>query len=72
MSDDDPLVLTPENLGVAVMNPERDVIVTVDLGRWQEFVGRPLVLRMTPAETRRFAEALSRKADEAEAGLPRA
>jgi hypothetical protein len=68
MSDNGPLVLTAKGLGITILNPDRDVIVTVDLGPWAEFVGRPVVFRLTSDEARQFAQGLRSKANEAEAG----
>jgi ethanolamine utilization microcompartment shell protein EutS len=64
---DDWLILTPDNLGFAIINPDRDVLVTLDMGHWAEFVERPVAIRMTPTEARTIAAMLARKADEAEA-----
>lgn len=48
MSDpDDWLVLTPDNLGFAILNPDRSVAISLDLGRWQEFVGKTVAIRMS-------------------------
>jgi ethanolamine utilization microcompartment shell protein EutS len=68
------LIITPENLAFSVLNPNRDLLVHLDIDP-QHFGLRPglgLAIRMTPTEARRIAQTLARKADEAEAGLPRA
>jgi ethanolamine utilization microcompartment shell protein EutS len=67
---DAPLILTPKELGFSIVNPDRDVLVHLDFGQWEQYVGRPIAIRMTPLEARRIAQTLARKADEAEAGLP--
>ena len=53
---------------------DRDVSVHLDIPDNQLGMApnTGLALRMSPTEARRFADALRRKADEAEAGLPRA
>ena len=53
---------------------ERDVAVHLHIPDNQLGMapGIGLALRMTPPEARKFADVLRRKADEAEAGLPRA
>jgi hypothetical protein len=53
---------------------DRDVSVHLDIPDNQLGMApnTGLALRMTPTEARRLADALRRKADEAEAGLPRA
>ena len=66
MPDDDWLILTPQELGFAVGNPDRGVLVTLNLGQWSQYVGRPVAIRMTPTEARKIAQTLARKADEAE------
>ena len=64
--DDDWLILTPDQMGFGVLNPARDVLVSLDLGAWTQFVGRKIAIRMTPSEARMLAEKLARKAAEAE------
>lgn len=71
MADSDLLILTPSNLGFGIDNPSRDLLVRLDFGQWEQYVGRPIAIRMTPTEARRIAQTLARKADEAEAGLHR-
>lgn len=53
---------------------DRDVAVHLDIPDNQLGMApnTGLALRMTPTEARRLAQSLRRKADEAEAGLPRA
>ena len=55
-------------------NGDRDVSIHLDIPDNQLGMApnTGLALRMTPTEARKFAQALLRKADEAEAGLPRA
>ena len=65
--NDDPLILSPERLGFAILGINRSVLVTLDLGQWAQFVGRPVAIQMTPTEARQIARVLKRKADEAEA-----
>jgi hypothetical protein len=66
------LVISASGLSVEI--GQRDVLVHLQIPDNQLGLapGLGLALRMTPAETRKFAEALRKKADEAEAGLPRA
>jgi ethanolamine utilization microcompartment shell protein EutS len=66
------LVITPNNIAFSVINPGRDVCVHLDLDPAHTGLLIDAVIRMTPAETRRIAKILLQKADEAEAGLPRA
>lgn len=53
---------------------DRDVAIHLDIPDNQLGMApnTGLALRMTPTEVRKFAQVLHRKADEAEAGLPRA
>jgi len=56
-----------------VIHPDRDVAVHLDLDQEQTgFLSIEVMIRMTPTEARNIAQALVRKADEAEAGVPRA
>jgi hypothetical protein len=66
------LVITPDQVRVGI-DQQRDVVAEI-LAPEQDtgLLGIGLVLRMTPAEARSVAALLSKKADEAEAGLPRA
>jgi len=67
------LVITPENIGVSVIDPDRAVAIHLDLDREQTgLLGIEVMIRMSPIEARQVAETLLRKAGEAEAGLPRA
>jgi|HubBroStandDraft_1064217.scaffolds.fasta_scaffold472059_2 hypothetical protein len=66
------LVITPNNLGFSVLNPDRDVGLHLDLDPEHTGLLIDVVIRMTPTEARQTAQTLIRKADEAEAGLPRA
>jgi len=67
------LVVTPQQIAVAIINPDRDVAIHLDLDQEQTgLLGIEVMVRMTPTEARQIAQALVRKADEAEAGLPRA
>jgi ethanolamine utilization microcompartment shell protein EutS len=67
------LVITPDKVAVSVLNPERDVGVHLDLDPGESgLLGIEVVVRMTPTESRRIAALITRKADEAEAKLPRA
>ncbi len=72
MSDKRYLVITPNNLAFSVLTPDRDVAVHLDLDPKHTGMLIDVVIRMTPTEARRIAEVLTRKAGEAEAGLPRA
>jgi ethanolamine utilization microcompartment shell protein EutS len=67
------LVVTPDKIALAVVNPDRDVVIHVDLDKERTgLLGIELMIRMTPTEARQFAEALVRKAGEAAVGFPRA
>jgi hypothetical protein len=67
------LVITPENFAVSIINPDRAVAIHLDLDREQTgLLGIEVMVRMSPIEARQVAQTLLRKADEAEAGLPRA
>jgi ethanolamine utilization microcompartment shell protein EutS len=66
------LVITPNQLAFSILNPDRDVTVHLDLDPERTGLLVDVVIRMTPTEARRIAETLVRKADAAEAGLPRA
>ena len=66
------LVITPNELSFSVLNPNRDVCVHLDLDPARTGLLIDVGVRMTPAEARKLAQTLLRKADEAEAGLPRA
>jgi hypothetical protein len=73
MADKRYLVITRENIGVAVIDPERAVAIHLDLDRKETgLLGIEVMIRMSATEARRIAQVLIRKADEAEAGLPRA
>lgn len=68
------LTITPQDIAVGVLKPDRSVAIQLrihpDHLHLAPAVG--VALRLTPAQARQIAERLSRKADEAEAGLPRA
>jgi hypothetical protein len=68
------LTLTPEHIAVGVLKPARSVAIQLrihpDHLHLAPAVG--VALQMTPAEARRIAKLLNSRADEAEAGLPRA
>ena len=66
------LVITPNQLAFSILNPDNDVAVHLDLDPERTGLLVDVVIRMTPAEARRIAETLVRRADAAEAGLPRA
>jgi ethanolamine utilization microcompartment shell protein EutS len=67
------LVITPKDIGLTVINPDRDVAIHLDLDDEQAgLLGIDVMIRVSPTEARQIARALTRKADEAEAGLPRA
>jgi hypothetical protein len=82
MSDEHPqpgmstrwLMISASGLSV-VTGPDlaRDVAIHLHIPENQLGLapGVGLALRMTPAEARKFADTLRRKANEAEAGLPR-
>ena len=72
MTDKQYLVITPNHLAFSVLNPDRDVAVHLDLDPARTGLLIDLIIRMTPTEACRIADTLTRKADEAEAGLPRA
>jgi ethanolamine utilization microcompartment shell protein EutS len=73
MSEKRYLILTPPQIGYSIVNPDRDVLLHLDLDREETgLIGVEVVIRMTPTEARQVARGLLRKADEAEAGLPRA
>ena len=67
------LIFTPDQLAIAI-GPNREVLVHLEgferaagltPGLW-------VMIRMSAAEARQFAQSLFRMADEAEEGLPRA
>ena len=68
------LTITPQQIGVGVLTADRSVVMQVrvhpDHLHLAPAVG--VALRMTPAEARRIAKLLQKKADAAEVGLPRA
>jgi hypothetical protein len=68
------VTITPQDVAVGVLKPDRSVAVQLrihpDHLHLAPAVG--VAIRMTPAEARRIGNLLSRKADEAEVGLPRA
>jgi hypothetical protein len=66
------LVITPNELSFSLLNPDRAVCVHLDLDPACTGLLIDVIARMTPAEVRQVAQTLLRKADEAEAGLPRA
>lgn len=67
------LIINPEKLLLAV-GPHRHVFVQLRYPHEQTGLapGVELAIEMTPAQARTFAKKLVRKADEAEAGQPRA
>jgi hypothetical protein len=72
MSEKRTFVITPKNLAFSIVNPDRDVIVALDLDPKQSGLLIDVAIRMSPNEARLVGATLIRKADEAEAGLPRA
>jgi hypothetical protein len=68
------LTLTPTDIAVGVLKDTRSVAIQLrihpDHLHLAPAVG--VALQMTPAEARRIAKLLQKKADEAEVGLPRA
>lgn len=70
MSEKRCLILTPDNLSLAIH--KSDVVVGLDFSSAGVFPELEVAIRMTPSEARLIAAALIRKAGEAEAGLPRA
>jgi len=68
------LTITPQDISVGVLKPDRSVAIQL-LIHPEHLHLAPAVavaLRMTPAQARRIAWLLQSRADEAEAGLPRA
>lgn len=67
------LVITMKQLAVAI-GPGREVLINLELPHEETGFDPKLELmaQMTPKEARQLADALVRKANEAEAGLPRA
>jgi hypothetical protein len=67
------ITITPRDVGVGVLKPERGVAMQLRIDRnhldLAPNVG--VAVRMTPAEARRIGKLLLRKADEAEVGLSR-
>jgi hypothetical protein len=67
------LTITPLNIAVGII-PDREVaiqfLIHPDHLHLAPAVG--VAVRMTPTQAREIAKKLARKADEAEAGLPRA
>ena len=68
------LMITPEQVGVQADQTSHSVILGLDVSGPELGLapGLSVGLRMSPTEARQVAEALLRKADDAEAGLPRA
>ena len=68
------LVITPMDISVGVQTMDRSVAMQMHIHpdhlHLAPAVG--VALRMSPAEARRIGKLLQKKADEAEAGLPRA
>lgn len=67
------LVLTAEQIAIAV-GPNREVLLELRIDRSETGLmpNVGLMLQLSAGEARQFASAIARKADEAEAGLPRA
>lgn len=68
------LVVTPKGFSVSrdKLDPAVIVHLHIDENHLGLAPGVGLAIRMSSVETRRFAEVLARKADEAEEGIPRA
>ncbi len=62
------LVIKPDGLAIAIVNPDRDVVIHLrGLEKAAGLTpGLQVMIEMTPTEARQFAQALIRKADEAE------
>lgn len=74
MADEQWLMITPKQVGVQADKTSRSVVMGLDVSdpRLGLAPGLSVGLRMSPTEARQIAEAIIRKADEVEAGLPRA
>lgn len=67
------LVISAKEVAVSVIKPTRNVGMHLDLDQNSTgLIGVDVVIEMTPTEARKIAQALIRKADAAEEGLPRA
>jgi hypothetical protein len=74
MAEERFLFVTPDQLAFLI-SPQRNVGLDLMFGEGNPLGLAPgvhIVIDMTPNEARKVAETLARKADEAEAGLPRA
>lgn len=67
------LIVTPQE-AIVDLGDDHSVLLVLDVSHPELGLapGLGLALRATPAEARRIAELLVKKANEAEAGLPRA
>lgn len=63
------LILSAKELALSIIPEHRDVLVHLNLAEMSAGLvpGFEFALRLSPSESRDFAQALSRKADEAEA-----
>jgi hypothetical protein len=66
------LVITPNNIAISVINPDRQVCIRLDLDPVHTGLLIDAVIRMTPTEARQIGNILLQQAEKAEAGLPRA
>lgn len=72
MTEERWLFLSPEGLTFGI-SPKRNVAIKLDYPREDTGLapGLHLAIELTPAEARSVADVLTRKANEAETGLPR-
>ena len=68
------LMITPSQMGVQADQTSQSVVLGLDVSGAEFGLGPGLNvgLRMSPTEARQLAATILRKADEVEAGLPRA
>ncbi|MBI3512651.1 MAG: hypothetical protein HY060_01040 [Proteobacteria bacterium] len=68
MADPKKLVIAPDKLVLNLVGLGRDIVIDLMLTPYEaSLVGIPLAIRMSPTAARQFAEALVKKAAEAEA-----
>ena len=74
MADERWLMITPKQIGIQANQSHRAVMLGLDVSDPNLGLapGLSIGCQLSPSEARQMAEALVRKADEAEAGLPRA
>lgn len=74
MADKKWVIITPQQIEAAAISPTHSVLLKLDVSAADTGLapGLVLALEFSPSQAREFGRMLLRKADEAEAGLPRA